>query len=35
MNEYGNAGDVPNLFAADEKDRVISDCREYALFPKP
>ena len=24
-----NAGDVPNLFANDEKDKVISDCREY------
>ena len=24
-----NSGDVPNLFAPDEKDRVVSDCRDY------
>ena len=31
-----NAGDVPNLFAPDEKDRVVSDCRDYtASIGKP
>eukprot|EP00960_Hanusia_phi_P070417 767305-Hanusia_phi.AAC.13 len=29
INSILNAGDVPNLFAQDEKDRVINDCREY------
>ncbi|KAJ1494154.1 P-loop containing dynein motor region D4-domain-containing protein, partial [Baffinella frigidus] len=29
INSILNAGDVPNLFPADEKDRIISDCREY------
>ena len=36
INSILNAGDVPNLFAADEKDRVIGDCREYtASLGKP
>ena len=30
INSILNAGDVPNLFAPDEKDRVVSDVREYA-----
>eukprot|EP00961_Rhodomonas_salina_P291844 3932379-Rhodomonas_salina.1 len=30
INSILNAGDVPNLFPQDEKDRVIGDCREYA-----
>jgi len=36
INSILNAGDVPNLFAQDEKDRVIGDCREYtASIGKP
>ena len=36
INSILNAGDVPNLFAADEKDKVIGDCREYtAKLGKP
>jgi dynein heavy chain, axonemal len=30
INSILNAGDVPNLFPPDEKDRIISDVREYA-----
>ena len=36
INSILNAGDVPNLFANDEKDKVIGDCREYtASIGKP
>jgi len=30
INSILNAGDVPNLFPPDEKDRIINDVREYA-----
>jgi dynein heavy chain len=30
INSILNAGDVPNLFASDEKDRIVGDVREYA-----
>ena len=30
INSILNAGDVPNLFPPDEKDRIIGDVREYA-----
>lgn len=29
INSILNAGDVPNLFVADDKEKVIADCREY------
>jgi dynein heavy chain len=36
INSILNAGDVPNLFPPDEKDRIIGDCREYtASIGKP
>jgi dynein heavy chain len=36
INSILNAGDVPNLFPPDEKDRIIGDCREYtASLGKP
>ena len=36
INSILNAGDVPNLFPSDEKDRIIGDCREYtASIGKP
>jgi hypothetical protein len=28
INSILNAGDLPNLFASDERDGVIADCRE-------
>lgn len=36
INSILNAGDVPNLFAPDEKDQIVGDVREYvASIGKP
>lgn len=30
INGVLNSGEVPNLFANDEKDKIVNDCREHA-----